>query len=101
MKLFVKLSAVIFAAMLCLSGCNQTEETLEPVFSVTTEGDILVPEVGGTYSFTYSVENPVEGAVVTADAGEASWISGINTSEDGTVSFTVDQNEEEACKLYG
>ena len=97
MKLFMKLfAAMSFAAMFSLSACEQAEEKLEPVLSVTTEGDILVPEVGGTYSFTYSVENPVEGAVVTADAGEASWISGINTSEDGTVSFTVDQNEEEA-----
>ena len=93
MKLFAAMS---FAAMFSLSACEQAEEKLEPVLSVTTEGDILVPEVGGTYSFTYSVENPVEGAVVTADAGEASWISGINTSEDGTVSFTVGN-----CKLYG
>ena len=92
MKLFAAMS---FAAMFCLSACEQAEEKLEPVLSVTTEGGILVPEVGGTYSFTYSVENPVEGAVVTADAGETSWISGFNTSVDGTVSFTVDPNEEE------
>ena len=96
MKLFMKLfAAMSFAAMFCLSACEQAEETLEPVLSVTTEGGIRLPEVGGTYSFTYSVENPDEGAVVTADAGETSWISGFNTSVDGTVSFTVDPNEEE------
>ncbi|MCD8313949.1 MAG: hypothetical protein LUC24_07300, partial [Bacteroidales bacterium] len=58
--------------------------TVQPV-AVTVSKD------GGTYSFTYSVANPVADGYVDCTAG-ADWVHDFDCSVSGEVSFTVDAN---------
>lgn len=69
----------------------------DPVLTVTeTEVEIL-PE-GGESSFTYTLENPVEGVELEVVA-DVDWISGL-AAADGVVSFTVAANEGDVRQGY-
>lgn len=61
--------------------------------TVTSETTVTASPDGERITTTYTVENPVAGASVTADAGEASWINTFETSVEGQVSYTVDAND--------
>lgn len=90
-SLFAAISALIVA------GCTPAEEVLKPVFTSTTEGEIAAASEGGSYSLTYSLENPASDGKVEAvpDEGAQEWINDFDYSEDGIVSFNVDANEAE------
>ena len=61
-----------------------------PVVTITEESvDLAYDATEG--SFTYTVENPVEGVVAVATT-DAEWVSNL-TAADGTVSFTTSVNE--------
>lgn len=66
---------------------------LPPELTVTSETTVTASPDGERITTTYTVENPVAGASVTADAGEASWINTFETSVEGQVSYTVDAND--------
>lgn len=60
--------------------------------SVTLGSIDLVPVEGGKVTVSYSVENPIEGASLTVDAGYGiDWIHDIQVS-DKEISFVVDAN---------
>lgn len=91
MKRFTFIVAAVFAVFGMFS-C--TEKLPNPVFSSTTEGDILAAAEGGEYSLTYSIENPAENGEVAATA-DVDWIDSWNYDTDGKVSFNVKANETE------
>ena len=91
MKRFTFIVAAVFAVFGMFS-C--TEKLPNPVFSSTTEGDILAAAEGGGYSLTYSIENPAENGEVAATA-DVDWIDSWNYDTDGKVSFNVQANETE------
>ena len=62
----------------------------DPVVTITEESVALAYDATEG-SFTYTVENPVEGVVAVATT-DAEWISNL-TAADGTVSFTTSVNE--------
>ncbi|MBQ2784530.1 MAG: BACON domain-containing protein [Alistipes sp.] len=62
----------------------------DPVVTITEESVALAHDATEG-SFTYTVENPVEGVVAVATT-DAEWISNL-TAADGTVSFTTSVNE--------
>lgn len=66
---------------------------LPPELTVTSETTVTASPDGERITTTYTVENPVAGASVTADAGDASWINTFETSVEGQVSYTVDAND--------
>ena len=66
---------------------------LPPELTVTSETTVTASPDGERITTTYTVENPVAGTSVTADAGEASWINTFETSVEGQVSYTVDAND--------
>ena len=69
----------------------------DPVLTVTkTEVEVL-PE-GGDSSFTYTLENPVEGVNLEVKA-DVEWISNL-AAADGVVSFTVAANEGDVRQGY-
>lgn len=93
--------AAIFAAFAMVFSCN-TEKggdnvtpggSDEPVIAFTQVGNVNVPFNGGNVSVDYTVTNPVENAGLEVDVQGVDWISNIDTSVDGTVSFTVAENE--------
>lgn len=61
-----------------------------PVVTITEESVTLAYDATEG-SFTYTVENPVEGVVAVATT-DAEWVSNL-TAADGTVSFTTSVNE--------
>ena len=62
----------------------------DPVVTITEESVTLAYDATEG-SFTYTVENPVEGGVAVATT-DAEWVSNL-TAADGTVSFTTSVNE--------
>jgi len=71
----------------------------EPVLTVTSTFPIEFTADGGAGTITYEVENPVEGAVVTAAAEEGiDWITDFNCETSGTVTFNVAANELEETR---
>lgn len=64
----------------------------EPVITFE-DGEVTVEAEGGVQSVAYTLENPVEGAELVATAN-VDWISEV-AAQDGTLSFTVAQNDGE------
>lgn len=64
-----------------------------PVFTVN-ETEVRMTCNGGTAKVTYTIENPVDGETLEASCQE-DWISGIDTSVDGEVSFSIAANQSD------
>lgn len=80
----------VFAfCMLMITGCKKVPAT--EILSQETTLDI--PAIDGSYSFAYSVENPIESAEVEAQC-EAEWITNLDCSKVGNLSFDVLFNED-------
>ena len=69
---------------------------LPPVIKVTDSG-VAVEHEGGVATVSYSIMNAVEGAALTASAN-VDWITNIDCSVDGKVSFNVAANEVEESR---
>ncbi len=68
------------------------EATPKPT-TITPDSEVVtVPAEGGAAEMTYTLTNPVEGAELTA-VSTAEWISDLNTSVEGKITFTVAPNE--------
>ena len=66
-----------------------------PALTVTVD-TVKITADGGAGTITYEVENPVEGAVVTAAAEEGiDWITDFNCETDGAITFSVAANDTE------
>lgn len=90
---------VIIALLLSLVvGCNR-----EPAFD--DRASVVTPEVtslevdagGGIYTIAYDVQNEIEGAPIAAIT-EAEWITNIDTSVAGSVTFEVMCNDSSAVR---
>ena len=78
------------------SACEEKNVPTTESPSVTLQEAGPIPAIGGEFTVSYTVENPVGGAVVSASVpSEITWISGIDCSVDGQVSMTVSENTEE------
>lgn len=91
--LFLPLYAVVF---LFFISCNKNEtgstpEENAPAITISGTGNVILAYDDISASVNYTVTNPVEGAVLYPEA-DAEWISGYDTSIDGTVSFSVTEN---------
>lgn len=76
---------------------NGTSTSDGPAIKVEM-AEVFVFADGGDYEVKYSVENPVEGATVSASADEADWISGIDCSTENVVKFTVAKNSKKDAR---
>lgn len=81
-------------------GIMEFEVTIEQAEYVAPDpvitfenGEVTVEAEGGAQSVAYTLENPVEGAELGATAN-VDWISEV-AAQDGTLSFTVAQNDGE------
>ncbi len=68
----------------------------DPVINVDSETVIDLPPAGGSASFEYQIDNPVEGGQFKAEP-EDTWMSSF-TCEDGKVNFNVEANKEEEAR---
>ena len=90
--------ACLFLVIATLAVSCDKEKDKPAVFNVP-ETEISVPATPGIGKIAYVLENPIEGETVKAET-EAEWMHDLK-SEEGTVTFTADQNfgEERSAKV--
>lgn len=102
MKRFNLIAALSLAALL-FGSCQKPEneeqtppEVNPPVLTPLSQDDLIVPVEGGQAVIAYTLENPVEGGVISAKADESSseWITGIDCQFAEEVRLTVEANED-------
>lgn len=75
-----------------MAGCRE-DEPLRPLTLLLNTQEISVPAEGGETRVTYRLSNPVYDGVVSVDDGVPEWISGMDTSLSGVISFMVAPND--------
>ena len=50
---------------------------------------------GGSYTIEYEITDPAEDGSISADAGDAGWITDINCDTDGAITFSAAANDTE------
>ncbi len=92
-SLWISLAAMAAACLLAVS-CDETKKDDEkveaPALSVSPTS-FAVPAEEGSYSFTYTVANPAEDGQISCGV-TVDWISDLDWSVAGKVSFTVAEN---------
>lgn len=71
---------------------------LPAALTITSETVLTAAPDGDIFTTTYTVENPVAGASVTADPGDATWINTFDYDTAGEVTFIVDENDTGATR---
>ena len=81
-----------------LAGCDNEEQKVvpDPIINVDTETVIELPPAGGSASFVYSIDNPVENGRLEAEPSDT-WMSDFTTTDD-EVRFRVEANETEELR---
>lgn len=93
-----RILAIAAITAIFLSGCKKEKQEVmpDPVINVDSETVIDLPPAGGSASFEYQIDNPVEGGQFKAEP-EDTWMSSF-TCEDGKVNFNVEANKEEEAR---
>ena len=73
----------------------QSSEEPVPVITITTEEPLALAANGGSYTIEYEITDPAEDGSISADAGDAGWITDINCDTDGAITFSVAANDTE------
>ena len=73
----------------------QSGEEPVPVITITTEEPLALAADGGSYTIEYEITDPAEDGSISADAGDAGWITDINCDTDGAITFSVAANDTE------
>lgn len=71
-----------------------------PVINITSDNPLEVANTSSNQTITYTIDNPTTGSVLTA-ASEDTWISNINYSTSGQVTFDVAAQESGAAAREG
>ena len=66
-----------------------------PAISITTEDPLALAADGGSYTIEYEITDPAEDGSISADAGDAGWITDINCDTDGVITFSAAANDTE------
>ena len=85
----------LLSALFLIASCKPEEKTTPPSLKLS-QSEVSVPAAGGTVTLDYTLENAVEGSVITVEPVEAvDWVSGIDVAVAGQIILTVAENEEE------
>lgn len=95
--------AALSLAVMFFSSCQPEEsgqkvpEDNPPVLAPLSDDDLTVAAEGGSAVIAYTLENPVEGGVISASADKTSqWISAVDCQYSGEVRLTVEPNDKPA-----
>ncbi|MBR4974744.1 MAG: hypothetical protein IKY60_04075, partial [Bacteroidales bacterium] len=66
-------SFIIICSLAAIS-CTKTK-VADPVLTLTSEENIIVPEEGGDITITYTLENKIEGEELIVNINTPEWIS--------------------------
>ena len=74
---------------------QQPGEEPVPTITITTEDPLTLAADGGSYTIEYEITDPTEDGSISADAGDAGWITDINCDCDteGVITFSVAAND--------
>ena len=94
----LRIAAAMAITALLLAGCDNEEQKVvpDPIINVDTETVIELPPAGGSASFVYSIDNPVENGRLEAEPSDT-WMSDFTTTDD-EVRFNVEANETEELR---
>ena len=94
----LRIAAAMAITALLLAGCDNEEQKVvpDPIINVDTEAVIELPPAGGSASFVYSIENPVENGRLEAEPSDT-WMSDVTVTDD-EVRFNVEANETEELR---
>lgn len=84
-------ASLCVAALLLAVSC-ESKSGSNPQITINQEGFLELPFEASPVEVSYTVTDPVDGATVEADFQGVDWISDINTSVDGVVTFNVSEN---------
>lgn len=88
----------LLPASLLLPSCKPEEPTTPPTLKLS-QTEISVPASGGAVSLDYSLDNAVEGSVISVEpVSEVDWITDIDLSVADKISFNVAANEAEESR---
>ena len=91
MNRILKMMVAVFAVLTATVGCDNPQEDIKPANLILETTTFEAPAEGGSYSINYTLENPVEGATLTATAPTEEWVSTIAV-EESKISFDVADN---------
>lgn len=74
---------------------QQPGEEPVPTITITTEDPLTLAADGGSYTIEYEITDPTEDGSISADAGDAGWITDINCDTEGAITFSVAANDTE------
>lgn len=92
--LLILLNLSVFTVLSCQKNALTPEEhepTGTTTISITEQGNITIPFNARTATIHYTITNPVEGGTIKPEAS-VEWISDIDTSVEGSVSLSVEEN---------
>ena len=92
--LLILLNLSVFTVLSCQKNALTPEEhepTGATTISITEQGNITIPFNARTATIHYTITNPVEGGTIKPEAS-VEWISDIDTSVEGSVSLSVEEN---------
>lgn len=94
----LRITAAMAITALLLAGCDNEEQKVvpDPIINVDTETVIELPPAGGSASFVYSIDNPVENGRLKAEPSDT-WMSDVTVTDD-EVRFNVEANETEELR---
>ena len=72
---------------------QQPGEEPVPTITITTEDPLTLAADGGSYTIEYEITDPTEDGSISADAGDAGWITDINCDTEGVITFSVAAND--------
>ena len=72
---------------------QQPGEEPVPTITITTEEPLALAADGGSYTIEYEITDPAEDGSISADAGDAGWITDINCDTEGVITFSVAAND--------
>ncbi len=72
---------------------QQPGEEPVPTITIATEGPLTLAADGGSYTIAYEITDPTEDGSISADAGDAGWITDINCDTEGVITFSAAAND--------
>lgn len=91
MNRILKMMVAVFAVLTATVGCDNPQEEIKPANLILETTTFEAPAEGGAFSINYTLENPVEGAALTATAPTEEWVSTIAV-EESKISFDIADN---------
>lgn len=90
--IFLSLPALALTLLFsCQKGKPADESQTSPLITITEQGNITVPFDAGSFSIHYTITSPVDGGRIVPQS-TAEWITDYDTDTDGTLTFSVTDN---------